>query len=140
MRFSSPSITDRVMRRLLHHRRIIILLVVCTLQSARQRCHAFTARQTTSHAPTIQFHSLDNNLRSSQLFYLPSENTNHNNDDLPMAVDGIGDDRNTRPKIVRITNHEEYVLFYKKMIKYALLNSTPTGARVVKSLESNIVI
>jgi len=68
----------------------------------------------TPDAPTIQFHSLDNNLRSSQLFYLPSENTNHNNDDLPMAVDGIGDDRNARPKIVRITAQEEYVTFLQE--------------------------
>ena len=88
-----------------------------------------------------KFHSLDDNLRSLQLFYLPSEKTNHNNNDLQMEVNKIGDDSHTRSKIVRITNHvRNTLLFYKKMITYALLNSTLIGVRVVKSLGSNIVI
>jgi hypothetical protein len=49
-----------------------------------------------------------------------------------MEVNKIGDDRHTRPKIVRITTHEEDVTFLQEDDHITLLNSALIGVRVVK--------
>lgn len=91
-------------------RRAIRIVCIVLVVHRYQQCNAFARQQTTLTVATAHHHSLNNVRSACSLLYLPSDKTNDFATEL--ATDAGSDEEDlSRPNVVRLITHEEYVDF-----------------------------